>query len=112
MKNEGYYAVRRDGDAKLEEAGVMTCAHCSKVLVLQDIPGQINWKNDGGWCRNEQKPLCGPCADRALTYGCEPALKQVENYAEALVKLEQYIRVAGLDPAKPAAPKLILPAGV
>lgn len=111
MRREGYYNVRLDGEAKANEAGIMTCAHCQRVLFLHDAPGQVNWKTDGGWCRNEQKPLCGPCADRALTYGCEPALKQVEQYGEALVKYEQYLKVAGLEPAKPA-PKLILPAGV
>lgn len=86
----------------------MTCAHCQKVLYLHDVVGQPNWKEDGGWCRCEQKPLCGPCADRALIYGCEPALKQVETYGNALVKYEQYLKLAGLEPAQ-SARALILP---
>jgi hypothetical protein len=107
MKGEGYFINRFTGDSRPDEAGIMTCAHCSKVLYLHDVPGQPNWKEDGGWCRSEQKPLCGPCADRALKYGCEPALKRIEAHGEALVKYEQYLKVAGLEPAKPAT--LILP---
>lgn len=108
MKGEGYYGARHSGHSKLREAAVMSCAHCSAVLFLHDTPGQSNWKEDGGWCRCEQKPLCGPCADRALTYGCEPALKQIEAAGESAVRYEHYLKLAGLEPAKPA-PQLILP---
>lgn len=108
MRGEGYFGSRFDGEASLDEAGVMTCAHCSCVLYLHAVPGKPNWKEDGGWCPREQKPVCGHCADRALTHGCEPALKQIEAYGESLVKYEQYLKVAGLEPAKPAR-SLILP---
>lgn len=108
MKGEGYFTGRVRGDVKLTEAAIMTCAHCGTVLYLHAVAGQANWKEDGGWCRCEQKPLCGPCADRALTYGCEPQLKQIEAYGEALVKYEQYLKVSGLEPAQPSR-ALILP---
>jgi hypothetical protein len=107
VKGEGYFGNRVNGESSVNEAAVMTCAHCQKILYLHSVPGQPNWREDGGWCRSEMKPLCGPCADRALTYGCEPALKKVESYGNALVKYQQYLKVAGLEPAKPAP--LILP---
>lgn len=107
MKGEGYFSGRFSSESPLRESAIMTCAHCGKVLYLHAVPRQTNWKEDGGWCRAEMKPLCGPCADRALIYGCEPQLKQIEAYGEALVKYEQYLKVAGLEPAKPAS--LILP---
>ena len=101
MKGEGYFIGQYSGNHRTNEAAIMTCAHCQAVLYLHEVPGQVNWKEDGGWCRHEQKPLCGPCADRSLTYGCEPALKQIEQYGDALVKYEQYLRIAGLEPARP-----------
>lgn len=104
MKGEGYYANRVTGESKLAEAAVMTCAHCQAVLTLHSVPGQTNWKEDGGWCRAEMKPLCGPCADRALVYGCEPFLKKLEQFTDATIKYQQFIKLAGLEPAPTPRP--------
>ncbi len=74
------------------EADIQTCTHCQKVIKLQD------WKDDGGFCGRCMKPICGPCADRMLTYGCEPFIKQIESALESEYRRKQFRKVAGLDP--------------
>lgn len=102
MNGEGYFLNAEESGRHRQEAAVLSCAHCQKVLFLHDVPGQVNWRQDGGWCRREMKPLCGPCADRALTFGCEPFIKQIEQTANLRVRLEQFHKLAGLDPPPPA----------
>lgn len=105
---EGYFCNQISGDHIANESGVASCAHCQAVLYLHDVPGQKNWRKNGGFCHREMKPLCDACGKRALTYGCEPILKTIESYGESLVKYDQYLKIAGLEPAKPT-PQLILP---
>ena len=79
------------------EADVLTCAHCQKILLLH------LWKEEGGFCRREMKPLCLACADRALMFGCEPFLKKLEQFTREQVKVTQFHKVAA------AMPPLVLP---
>lgn len=100
--NAGYY--RNDdtpsGGGKVE-ADVQTCTHCQRVLLMQ------GWKEDGGWCGKCSAPICGPCADRMVTHGCEPFMQQLEAGFDHAVRLAAFRKLAGLDTAPPQA--LILP---
>lgn len=88
--NSGYY--RSDESAsggQVVECDVQTCAHCQRILLMQEsgeqakINGRVSWKEDGGFCGRCMKPICGPCADRMLTRGCEPFIKQIEAAMES-----------------------------
>jgi hypothetical protein len=74
------------------EADILTCAHCQKILQLH------LWKEEGGFCRREMKPLCLHCADRALTFGCEPFMKILEAFAKEQTRLMQFHKVAAAMP--------------
>lgn len=108
---EGYFINYRSGtQARAQEAAIDTCAHCGQVLYLHRIEGKPYWPEDGAFCHAEMKRLCGLCGDRALTFGCEPQLKQIENIANARIKYEQHLKIAGLEP--PPSPRpLILASG-
>jgi hypothetical protein len=86
-----------------KEADIRTCTHCESVILMQ------LWKDDGGFCGKCMAPICGPCADRMLTHGCEPFIKKIEAAFENVVNLAQHRKIAGLD-APPAdfVPKIIV----
>lgn len=84
-KGAGYFVNDKE-ERKKQEADVQTCAHCQSVILMQ------LWKQDGGWCGQEMKPICGPCATRAMTHGCEPFLKKIEKYAEAQMRFQKLIK--------------------
>jgi hypothetical protein len=112
VKGEGYF-INNVAESKRhqQEAAVLTCKHCGKVLLLHDVPGQVNWREDGGWCRSCDGPLCGGkdnCADRYVRVGCESIVRRIEQFATAAVKLEQFRKLAGLESPVPAR-SLILP---
>jgi len=87
-----------------QEADIRLCSHCEVVLELQG-----KWKDDGGFCGKCMAPICGPCADRMLTHGCEPFIKRIEQAVEHSVNLAQHRKLAGLD-APPAdwKPKIMV----
>lgn len=89
LNNQGLGASQR------EEADVQTCSHCQRVILMQA------WKDDGGFCGRCMHPICGPCATRALTYGCEPFLKKIEQHAERLMRFEHIRKAAGPEPEAP-----------
>lgn len=64
----------RASGGKLQEADVLTCAHCQKLL-LGD-----SWREDGGFCGRCCAPVCGRCADRMLTDGCTPFAKLIDRH--------------------------------
>jgi len=98
------YLLNNSSDAKTrQQADIQLCTHCETVIILQ------KWKEDGGWCGKCMAPICGPCADRMLTHGCEPFIRKIEAAFETAVKLKQHRRLAGLnDPPANHVPKLIL----
>lgn len=100
--NAGYFCNDIETNRK-QEADIQLCRHCETVIRLQA------WKEDGGWCGRCMAPICGPCADRMLTYGCEPFIRQIDAAFDSAVKLAQYRKLAGLD-APPAdfQPKIIV----
>lgn len=89
--NAGYY--KNDdtpSGGRLSEADVQTCSHCQKILLMQ------GWKDDGGFCGKCMKPICGPCADRMLTHGCEPFIQHIERQLERAYSRSQFVKLAGL----------------
>lgn len=89
--NSGYY--KNDDTAsggRKTEADIQTCSHCQAIIKMQD------WKEDGGWCGRCMKPICGPCADRMLTRGCEPFTKQIEEAMNRDYHRRQFRKFAGL----------------
>jgi hypothetical protein len=101
-RNAGYFVDGADSSRK-READVQCCKHCERVILMQQ------WSDDGGFCSRCMAPVCGPCADRMLTFGCEPALKRIEAAFDMTVKLAQFRKLAGLD-APPAdfVPKIMV----
>lgn len=98
-RGAGYYCNDKELRTRQEDH-VQQCAHCEKVLLM------TQWKEDGGWCGREMKPICGLCADRALTFGCEPFLKKLETYATKQMQFVRFAKFAGLD--VPVAPQPIV----
>jgi len=91
----------RNSGGKKTEADIQTCWHCQKVINMQ------LWRDDGAFCRGCMKPICAQCGDRMIIYGCEPFIKTIERYTDAVVKLQQHLKIAGLEPAAPIS--LIIP---
>lgn len=95
-KGAGYFLNNKElGLRDRQEADVQTCSHCQGVIKMQE------WKHDGAWCGKCMKPICGHCGTRALTYGCEPFLKKIEQYAESQMRFEKFRKFAGLEPVAP-----------
>jgi len=103
--NAGYLLNNQNARNK-QEADIQCCTHCETVIQMQ------KWSEDGGWCGRCNAPICGPCADRMLTYGCEPFIKKLEAAHDMSVKLSQFRKLAGLD-APPAdyQPKILVGVG-
>lgn len=89
--NAGYYKNddRASGGLKTE-ADIQSCVHCQAVILMQ------KWKEDGGWCGRCSKPICGPCADRMLTKGCEPFIQKIEQALESNFRRQQFRKIAGI----------------
>jgi len=105
-KGAGYFLDNQNlpvGQGR-KESDIRTCTHCETVI---DLYGP--WKDDGGFCGKCFAPICGPCADRMLTHGCEPFIRKIEQAVDGTVKLAQHRRIAGLD-APPAdyVPKVMV----
>jgi hypothetical protein len=98
-RNAGYY-LNDDPNGKKREADIQTCWHCQRVIKMHE------WKQDGAFCRGCMHPICGPCGDQMLLFGCVPFLKKLDLFTDAVVKYQQHLKVAGLDPVNP--PSIII----
>lgn len=96
--NAGYF-LNNSSSARKEQADIQICTHCETVVYMQ------KWQEDGGWCGKCMAPICGSCADRMLTFGCEPFIKRIEAAFESAVQLKQHRKMVGLD-APPVARQL------
>lgn len=81
---------RASGGAK-SEYDALVCMHCQKLLNAQ------KHREDGGFCSRCMAPICGACADRMLTQGCEPFIKFIEQAADRAYRLRQFRKLAGLE---------------
>lgn len=71
----------RASGGKKTESDMLGCGHCQALMRRGD------WQEDGGHCSCCDTAVCGPCADRILTVGCESFLRQLERSLN-----EQYVR--------------------
>lgn len=77
FSGSGYLLVDdRASGGRLVEADMLGCNHCQALLKKNE------WREDGGHCGGCMQPVCGPCADKILTHGCEPFLRQLEAALE------------------------------
>jgi len=83
-RNSGYFV--NNEHARKDEADVQTCSHCQKVILVQKE------KDSLAVCMGCMKLTCGPCATRALTFGCEPFMMKLERYAEEQYRLQQMLK--------------------
>lgn len=105
-RNAGNLAGQTGGhDSKKYEHDIQCCPHCQAVIKL-DV-----WKDDGGWCGKCRKPICGPCAERALTEGCVPFIARLEREWKMAGKLAQFRKLAGLDHVPTTHTKKIIVGG-
>lgn len=86
----------------VEEADIILCPHCQKVIKLSQ------WKAaDGsganGWCSKCQAPCCGngPCAADFAANGCRPFMARIDAVIKAEYSRLQFRKVAGLEPEQP-----------
>ena len=91
--NSGYYLNDKELGRRRQEDDVQTCNHCQAVIRLRFDREHV------AICMGCMRLTCGPCSTRALTYGCEPFVKKIDQQFDALYKLEQHLKVAGLEPA-------------
>jgi hypothetical protein len=83
----------RASGGKKVECDILTCTHCQAVL---DATSMKNGAGENGWCRRCNAPICGLCADKMLTGGCLPYIKQVEMAVDAQYRRAQLMKIAGL----------------
>ncbi len=82
------------GGKKLEH-DVISCTHCETLMFVQD------WKKErkqggGTVCRKCQAPVCGPCGERMILFGCEPFLEKIDRIIEENYRKEQNRKVLGI----------------
>ena len=98
-KGAGYFVNDKNLRTR-QQADIRTCTHCQRIIKMQE------WKDDGAWCGKCMAPICGPCGTRALTFGCEPFIQKIEQYAEAQMRFAKFRKDAGLD--EPVTPQPII----
>jgi hypothetical protein len=94
LNNQGLNVSQR------EEADIRTCTHCQAVIRMQA------WRDNGAFCGKCMAPICAACGTRAMTYGCEPFLKKIEQYAEQQMRFAKILKDAG--PTEPVPPQPII----
>lgn len=70
-----------------EEDDILGCKHCQALIRKQE------WKQQGGFCRACDSPLCVSCAYRAQKFGCEVFARQVENALHQIHLREQMAKL-------------------
>jgi hypothetical protein len=102
-KGAGYYINDdRAAGGKVAEADVRTCTHCQAIIKLQE------WKVHGAFCMECMAPICVLCGVEMKQKGyCVPFVKRIEAYTDAVIKLHQHLKIAGLDPVEQRS--IILP---
>jgi len=101
-RNSGYYLSdnRAAGDGK-READIRTCTHCQAIIKMQA------WKDEGAFCRECFAPICVNCGTEMKATGvCVPFMKRIDLFTDTLVKYQQHLKIAGLEPKSP--PKILI----
>jgi hypothetical protein len=76
------YAIVVEPYAPVKEFDTITCSHCQVIVFLRPTPDGKQ-QDQGGFCRQCMKPVCGPCADHGA---CKPFEKKLEEYERAAVR--------------------------
>lgn len=98
-KGAGYFMDGKNlNTSKRSEADVRTCTHCQKVILLQ------SWRDAGAWCGKCMAPICDDCGKRAMTFGCEPFIKKIEQFAEGQMRFQKLLKDAGMEAPVPHTP--------
>jgi ssDNA-binding Zn-finger/Zn-ribbon topoisomerase 1 len=98
-KGAGYLMNGKNLNAsKRTEADIRTCTHCQKVIQLQA------WKDAGAWCGKCMAPICDECGVRAQTFGCEPFIQKIEQFAEGQMRFQKLLKEAGMAAPVPQTP--------
>lgn len=98
----GYYKNDdRASGGKLEEDDIIGCGHSG--LTAQMVHGCVptmkktDWKSYGGMCYVCNAPLCGPCKDRALRFGCDgPEVGRIEKAVDGFYRRQQNAKIMGI----------------
>ena len=93
-RGAGYFLNDKDL-ASRQEADVQTCPHCQAVIKMQE------WRDNGAFCGKCMKPICAKCGTRMLTFGCEPFIQKIEQFAEEQMRYQRFSKLAGLEPVAP-----------
>lgn len=76
-----------------QQDDVQTCPHCQRVIKMRE------------WARAPVQNFCLKCmrptCDHRECQECVPFVKKIDRYFDALVKYEQYLKIAGLEPVVP-----------
>lgn len=91
-RNAGYFINDKDLKTR-QEADIATCPHCQAVIKLQEwskAPVQ-------NFCLKCMKPAC----NHPACFECVPFIKKIDEYTDAVVKFQQFLKIAGLDPVNP-----------
>ena len=88
----------RASGGKVSEADIIACPHCESLISYQA------WRKErahgggltGGWCRKCAAPVCGPCLDRMLVFGCEPYLRKIDQAVKDNFRRLQNRKVLGI----------------
>ena len=96
-RNSGYYMS--GGPTGKREADVRTCPHCQAVIKMQE------------WSKAPVQNFCikcmAPACNHPACHECIPFLQKLERFTDAVVKYQQYLKIAGLEPTPQR--QLILP---
>lgn len=101
-RNAGYFYNddRPSGGIKRED-DVKTCPHCQAVILMREWQKVSHGTMNGGFCQQCNAPICPHCTSKFATEGCIPFIEQLEKAYDMTVKLKQYLKIAGLEPASP-----------
>ena len=102
--NAGFFESRYSADSQTVRDDVQTCPHCQAVIKMRE------WRTAGGWCGKCEAPVCNnaECVAETARVGCVPFLKKIETYANTLVKFDQHLKIAGLEPS-PLPASILIP---
>lgn len=91
-RGAGYF-VNDQALRSRQEDDVQTCPHCQRVIKMREwaaAPVQ-------NFCLKCMRPTC----DAKECQECVPFIAKIDRYFDALVKYQQHLRAAGLEPAAP-----------
>ena len=92
-KGAGYYLNDdRPSDGKKSEADIRTCPHCQAIIKMQE------------WSKAPVQNFCikcmAPACNDPACHECIPFIRKIEQFTDALIKYQSFVKMAGLDPVE------------